>query len=156
MNTMTLFPSQYFDQAPVYRPAAPAPVAVRPDAGLRARAAPVRRALAGAAVYALIHTSLVAMGAGADVAAGIGILGLAVLILALSIERYSAVVSLLAAANLAATVVLIHPELALMPLVAAASQVLMLVVLVASQALARKTAAMTLRRDDLAVLAGSV
>lgn len=156
MNTMTLFPSQYVEQAPVARPAAPVLVARRPDAGLRQRTAPVRRALAGAAVYALIHASLIATGIGADVAAGIGILGLAVLILALSIERYGAVVSVLAAANLATTVALVHPELAVMPLLAAASQVLMLLVLAVSEVIARNTAAMTLRRDDLGVLAGSV
>lgn len=156
MNTMTLFPSQYFEQAPVARPAAPAAVVTRPDAGLQSRTAPVRRALVGAAVYALIHASLIAMGTGADVAAGIGILGLAVLILALSIERYGAAVSVLAAANLATTVALVHPELAVMPLVAAASQMLMLLVLAVSEAIARNTAAMTLRRGDLGVLAGSV
>jgi len=155
MNTMTLFPSQYVEEAPVTRPVAPV-AARRPDAGMRSRTAPVRRALAGAAVYVLTHASLIAMGIGADVASGIGILGLAVLILALSIERYGAVVSVLAAANLATTVALVHPELAVMPLVAAASQVLMLLVLAVSEAIARNTAAITLRRDDLEVLVGSV
>jgi hypothetical protein len=156
MNTMTLFPSQYVEEAPVARPVAPVAVVRRPDAGLRQRTAPVRRALTGAAVYALIHASLIAMGIGADVAPGIGILGLAILILALSIERYGVAVSVLAVANLAATVVLVHPELVVMPLLAAAFQVLMMLVLVVSEAIARNTAAITLHRDDLGVLAGSV
>lgn len=156
MNTMTLFPSQYVEETPVARPVAPVLVARRPDAGLGQRTAPVRRALAGAAVYALIHASLIAMGIGAEVAPGIGLLGLSILILALSIERYGAVVSVLAATNLVVTVALVHPELAAMPLLAAAFQVLMVLALVVSEVIARHTAAITLRRADLGVLEGSV
>lgn len=156
MNTMTLFPSQYVEETPVARPVAPAVVAPRPDAGLSQRTAPIRRALAGAAVYALIHASLIAMGIGAEVAPGIGILGLSILILALSIERHGAAVSGLAAVNLIVTVALVHPELAVMPLLAAALQLLMVVVLVVSEVIARNTAAITLRRADLGVLEGSV
>lgn len=156
MNTMTLFPSQYVEEAPVAPPVAPAAVAGRPDAGSRSRIAAFHRPLAGAAVYALVHASMIAMGTGADVAAGTGILGLAILILAVSIERHGATVSVLAVANLATTVALVHPEMAVMPLLAAALQVLMMLVLAVSDAIARSTDAMSLRRDDLGVLAGSV
>ena len=156
MNTMTLFPSQGVEQAPVTRPVEPALVARRPDAGLGRRTAPIRRALAGAAMYALIHASLIAMGIGADVAPGIGILGLAILILGLSIERHGATVSVLAAANLMATVMLVHPEMTVMPLLAAALQLLMMVVLAVSAVIARQASAITLRRTDLEVLEGSV
>ncbi|MCK5873984.1 MAG: hypothetical protein KAG82_04765 [Alcanivoracaceae bacterium] len=156
MNTMTLFPSQYVEEAPVARPAAQLVVAPRPDAGLNHRTTPIRRALAGAAVYALIHAGLIAMGIGADLAPGIGILGLAILLLALSIERYGAAMSVLAAANLVVTVTLVHPELAVMPLLAAALQLLMVLALVVSEVIASNTAAMTLRRADLGLLEGSV
>lgn len=156
MSTMTLFPSQYVEQAPVARPVVPAAQPRRPDAGLAQRAAPIRRALAGAALYALIHAGLIAMGIAAEVVPGIGILGLAVLILGLSIERHGAMVSALAAANLVVTVTLVHPELAVMPLLAAALQLLMMVVLAASEVITRQTSAITLRRADLEVLEGSV
>ena len=156
MNTLTLFPSQYVEEAPVARPVAAPVVVRRPDAGLGKRTAPIRRALAGAAVYALIHASLIALGVGAEVAPAIGILGLSIVILALSIERYGAAVSLLAAANLVATVALVHPELAFMPLLAAAFQLLMLLALMVSEVIARNNAAITLRRADLGVLEGAV
>ena len=156
MNTMTLFPSQYVEEAPVVRPAAPLVVARRPDAGLNHRTTPVRRALAAAAVYALIHTGLIAMGIGAELALGIGILGVAILMLALSIDRHGAAMSLLAAANLVVTVMLVHPELAVMPLLAATCQLLMVLALIAAEVIAGNTAAMTLRRADLGLLEGSV
>ncbi len=151
MNTMTLFPSQYVEEAAVARPAALSVAASRPQRGQSRLATPVRRALVGAAAYVLIL-----MGVGTELVTGIGILGLAVLVLALSIERYGAAMSLLAAANLAVTVILVHPELVAIPVLAAVSQLLVLLLLGIAEAIANSTAAMALRRADLGLLEGSV
>ncbi len=156
MNTMTLFPSQYVEETPVARSVAGQLTARRPDAGLSQRAAPVRRVLAGVVIYALMHVGLVALGIGTEVAMGIGILGLAILILALSIEHFGPAVSLLAAANLAVTVALVHPELAGMPLLAAVLQLVMVLALIISEAIVRNSSAITLRAADLRVLEGAV
>jgi hypothetical protein len=157
MNTMTLYPEQYVEDTTVVLAAPVARIGRNDaDAGLARRLAPIRMALTGAAVYAVSHLLLLALGITAELVPGIGLLALAVLILALVLQRRHTALALLATASLVATVALVHPEMTVMPLLAAALQLAMLVLLAMAELVDRHAPAPAFNPADFAMLKGSL
>ena len=156
MNTMTLYPEQFVEDTTVARVAPVARRAANTDAGHGRRLAPIRMALTGAAAYAVSNLMMLSLGISAELVPGMGLLALAVLILAVALQRSHAAIALLATANLIVTAVLVHPEMAVMPLLAAALQMAVLVLMAIAGIAARQMRVPALAAADFAMLKGSL